>query len=326
MRPGYIRFTLRYQHFARKGYSEYHAAYAARGRKLVKAELARKRSELEASSDAIVGACKGVQRPRIAILGCPRKDYIEGYRKIFKRILGRQVDLVVFDKTIEHLSKPSKNVVKHDCAKKLPGKGFNIIYSDGLLGLLNATSQEKLVMNMNESLAASGLAVHVYLSKKEAAYRNSFGLVNHPIIIPQLKSLAKNADSKIVFKEAIPAPRPKKTHHQSKFVQEILFWLHLIIIFGFLFIGLVIPLQILVILIILWNLQLLFIDRCILTIWQEKVGGVDHDQAFMQQAYKRFTGKNLSNEWVDRLLAIIPTITLTIAVIADLAGVVRFQI
>lgn len=98
---------------------------------------------------------------------------------------------------------------------------------------------------------------------------------------------------------------------------EFLFWLHLLIIFAFIFCGILVPLQVLVLLLILWNIQLMFLDRCVITIIQEKNQSVEQNQPFLDLAYSRFTGKHLSGRAFNNLINLIPTLALSVALAAN---------
>ncbi len=103
----------------------------------------------------------------------------------------------------------------------------------------------------------------------------------------------------------------------KKIWEEFLFWLHILIIFAFIFCGILVPLQVLVLLLILWNIQLMFLDRCVITIIQEKNQSVEQNQPFLDLAYSRFTGKHLSERAFNNLINLIPTLALSVALAAN---------
>ena len=118
----------------------------------------------------------------------------------------------------------------------------------------------------------------------------------------------------------------------NKIWDEILFWGHIVIIIAFILCGLIVPLQVLVFLLIAWNIHLMILGRCIITIIQDKflteaeLEDAPLEQPFMDRAYFRFTGKNLSDRAFDTLLTLIPTLALLVAVIADILGIVLLKI
>lgn len=123
----------------------------------------------------------------------------------------------------------------------------------------------------------------------------------------------------------MPKSKTEKNVKQSiikRAWEEFLFWGHIAIIFAFILSGLIIPLQILVLLLILWNIHLMILGRCIITIVQDKINeGSTENQInelpFIDRAYERFTGKQLSERAFDTLLLLIPTLALSFALLAD---------
>ena len=103
----------------------------------------------------------------------------------------------------------------------------------------------------------------------------------------------------------------------EKICGEFLFWGHMLIIFAFIFCGILVPLQVLVLLLILWNIQLMFLDRCVITMIQEKNQSVEQNQPFLDLAYSRFTGKHLSGRAFNNLINLIPTLALSVALAAN---------
>lgn len=89
-------------------------------------------------------------------------------------------------------------------------------------------------------------------------------------------------------------------------IREILFWLHVAIILAGLFMGLVLPLPIVIILVVLHRLHLLMFDGCILSKYQKSKNGLLESENFLQHMIFRLTGISIANrtaKYIDYIIA-----------------------
>ena len=97
-------------------------------------------------------------------------------------------------------------------------------------------------------------------------------------------------------------------------LHEALFWAHFGIVAGAVLMGLVLPWQIAVGLIILHRIHVRMFDGCVFSRLQKKTGALDHSEDYLQQLTKRLFNYNLQSKHVKTLDRSI--VTLSLAVIA----------
>lgn len=149
--------------------SAYHQKYRSYSDEEIKQRVDEKRQELEtifrkvqlAPTDAHV---------KITVLGCGDKRFIKYHQEIFASLIKRQVEIITFDITIDHLA-GEKNVIKHDCTWPLPNGPFDITYAHILLKFINTAKQWDLLYNSYQALKPRGLAIHI-LDKEDYQTRS----------------------------------------------------------------------------------------------------------------------------------------------------------
>ena len=97
--------------------------------------------------------------------------------------------------------------------------------------------------------------------------------------------------------------------------KEILFWLHIALVIGFLLMGLYLPLSIIILVIVLHKTQMLVFHGCLLTRIQKALGHIPEKINFMQVVAKKLFNRKITRNQgiiVDYSLTLL---TLMIAVI-----------
>lgn len=96
---------------------------------------------------------------RLAVLGCGDKRFVAHHKRIFENVLKRNVEVITFDITIDHLTGES-NVFQHDCTLPLPNPPYDITYAHVLLKFIEAEKQFDLLKNSFDALKPGGIAIH----------------------------------------------------------------------------------------------------------------------------------------------------------------------
>lgn len=98
---------------------------------------------------------------KLAVLGCGDKRFIAYHKKIFEKILNRNVEVTTFDITIDHL-KGEPNIFRHDCTLPLPNTPYDITYAHVLLKFIKPEKQFKLLQNSFDALKPGGITIHCF--------------------------------------------------------------------------------------------------------------------------------------------------------------------
>lgn len=78
-------------------------------------------------------------------------------------------------------------------------------------------------------------------------------------------------------------------------VLELLFWLHITIIVGGLFMGFLLPLQLVVGIVFLHRMQFLIFNDCLLSKFQKRLRSLPEKKHFLQFAVKKIFNKQISD-------------------------------
>lgn len=97
--------------------------------------------------------------------------------------------------------------------------------------------------------------------------------------------------------------------------KELLFWLHTYIIIAGVFMGLVLPLWLVVTVVILHRLHLKIFNGCIVSHWQQKAGDLKHTENFLQQLTFRATNKTISKHQAKRIDQTIISLSVLVSVL-----------
>lgn len=106
-----------------------------------------------------------------------------------------------------------------------------------------------------------------------------------------------------------------KARNKNRFISELLFWFHTLIVLILIFAGLFVSVWWVVLIIVLHRAQLIIFRGCIITKFEEREGGIGKGEAYFHLATKRFFGINLSRHGV-RLLSLAVSATGLILAIA----------
>lgn len=98
---------------------------------------------------------------RIAVLGCADKRFVKYHKDIFEKLLGKPVEMVTFDITIEHLA-GEENVVQHDITTPLPNHPYDITFGHVVLKFIETDKQFVAIKSAYNALCSPGLAIFVY--------------------------------------------------------------------------------------------------------------------------------------------------------------------
>jgi hypothetical protein len=140
--------------------SKYYQKYADQTDKEIQKRADAKEEELSAIFQEV--SLNTDSNPgKIAVLGCGDKRFIACYKKIFEKILKRNVEIVVFDITIDHLE-GELNVFKHDCTLPLQNSPYDITYGHVLLKFIETEKQFDLLKNSYDALKKGGIAIHIF--------------------------------------------------------------------------------------------------------------------------------------------------------------------
>jgi hypothetical protein len=97
---------------------------------------------------------------RVAVLGCADKRLIQGHKRIFEKVLNKNVELTTFDLSVAHML-GEENVVQHDCTLPLPNTPYDITYAHVLMKFIPTEKQFDLIKNSFAALNSGGIAIHI---------------------------------------------------------------------------------------------------------------------------------------------------------------------
>lgn len=140
--------------------SLYHQKYSSNSDAEIVRRVDAKKQEFIAIFDKVPLNTDG-DAVKIAVLGCGDKRFISFHKKIFKQVLGRNIEITTLDITINHL-KGEDNIIKHDCTLPLPGGPYDITYGHVVLKFINNEKQFDLIKNSFTALNPGGIAIHVF--------------------------------------------------------------------------------------------------------------------------------------------------------------------
>jgi uncharacterized membrane protein len=109
----------------------------------------------------------------------------------------------------------------------------------------------------------------------------------------------------------------------TAWLNESLFWLHVAVIVAGLFMGLVLPLQLVVAIVALHRLHLFVFDGCILSKYQTTKSGLASSENFLQHMTRRLIGKNIEARTAKMLDYGIALSSIAIAYIATLPQAIQ---
>lgn len=98
---------------------------------------------------------------KIAILGCAEKRFVKYHKSIFEKLLGKAVDMVTFDITIEHLA-GEDNIIQHNITTPLPNQPYDITFGHVVLKFIETDKQLSVITNAYNALRSPGLGIFVY--------------------------------------------------------------------------------------------------------------------------------------------------------------------
>lgn len=168
--------------------SKYHKQYMAQSDAEIAKKAEMKEKELRVVFKKLKLGTRG-SGVRVAVLGCGDRRLVAHHRQIFEKVLKRDIELITFDVTIEHL-KGEEGVVRHNCTRKLPGGPYDIVYGHVFLKFLPISKQWKVIKNSYDVLTRGGLAIYVF-DEEDYASDN----------VPLEKWKEKMKDEKIKFLE-----------------------------------------------------------------------------------------------------------------------------
>lgn len=137
---------------------------------------------------------------RVAVLGCGDKRLIAHHKRIFGKVLQRDVEVITFDITIDHLL-GELDIFQADCTLPLLNTPYDITYGHVLLKFIETEKQFDLLKNSYDTLKPGGVAIHVFdwEEVREANSRMPDGLWSVPI--ERWKEKLKELD--IEYKEIV---------------------------------------------------------------------------------------------------------------------------
>lgn len=147
--------------------SKYHQKYADQSIEEIEKRVKAKEEELSTIFKEV--SLNTDSNPvRIAVLGCGDKRFIAHHKKIFEKILKKNVEVITFDVVIDHLGGEA-NVFKHDCTLPLPNPPYDITYGHVLLKFIETSKQFDLLKNSYDALKKGGVAIHIFDSEEVKA-------------------------------------------------------------------------------------------------------------------------------------------------------------
>jgi len=97
---------------------------------------------------------------RIAVLGCADKRFVKLHKNIFEKLFEKNVELITFDITVEHLE-GEENIIQHDVTTPIPNSPFDITFGHVLLKFIKTEKQWDVIKNAYEALRSPGLGIFV---------------------------------------------------------------------------------------------------------------------------------------------------------------------
>lgn len=140
--------------------SSYHQKYSSYSDAEIQGRVDAKESELESIFEK-VSLNTGSEIVRLAVLGSGDKRFVKHHQKIFKKFVGKPVEVTTFDITTDHLI-GEENIIQHDCTMPLPNLPYDITYAHVLLKFIETEKQFDLIMNSYNALKNGGIAIHVF--------------------------------------------------------------------------------------------------------------------------------------------------------------------
>jgi len=95
---------------------------------------------------------------RIAVLGCADKRFVKLHKNIFEKLFEKNVELITFDITVEHLE-GEENIIQHDVTTPIPNSPFDITFGHVLLKFIKTEKQWDVIKFCSSLLS---LMVHVF--------------------------------------------------------------------------------------------------------------------------------------------------------------------
>lgn len=139
--------------------SEYHKKYMAKPDEELQRRADVKEEELRRIFEKI--DFRPTNDPvRVFVVGCGEKRFVGHHKRIFSGLLGKEVDLVTSDITIEHLE-GEMGIVQHDALQLFPGAPYDITYAHVFLKFIETEKQWDVLMHSWNALREGGLAIHV---------------------------------------------------------------------------------------------------------------------------------------------------------------------
>jgi len=140
--------------------SIYHQKYADKSNEEIKKRAEAKEQEL-VTIFSNISLNTNSDPVRVAVLGCGDKRNVAHHTKIFEQILKRNVEVITFDITTEHL-KGETNIFQHDCTLPLPKSPYDIMYGHVLLKFIETKKQFDVLKNSFDALKPGGVAIHCF--------------------------------------------------------------------------------------------------------------------------------------------------------------------
>jgi len=139
--------------------SEYHKKYADYSDDEISRRILVKEKELEQILDKTVYRLE-YDPVRIAVLGCGDRRLVQAHREMYERLFGREIELVTFDITTEHLI-GEEGVVRHDVTKPLPSSPYDVIVGHVLMPFIELSKKWDVLWNAYQALRNPGIAIHI---------------------------------------------------------------------------------------------------------------------------------------------------------------------
>ncbi|MBT5808285.1 hypothetical protein HOI18_03355 [Candidatus Uhrbacteria bacterium] len=139
--------------------SDYHQHYVERSDEQIVRRVASKRLEIKEALQQSGFVSKN-NPVRVAILGCADKRFVSAYKELFEEALKTDVNLTVFDLTIDHLE-GAAGVVQQDITKPLIGGPFDITFAHIVLKFIKPELHLSVFQNAYDVLSDGGLAVFI---------------------------------------------------------------------------------------------------------------------------------------------------------------------
>ncbi len=98
---------------------------------------------------------------RVAVLGCADHRMVSAHKRIFEKLLRKQVKLTTFDVTIEHLA-GEEGVLQHDLTTPFPGAPYDIAFGHVVLKFIEMEKQWDVLKNSYDAIGQGGMVIHVF--------------------------------------------------------------------------------------------------------------------------------------------------------------------